>query len=48
MFEALRLIGEGNLSLLPVVNAENKYRGYISSVELLQDLGREADLRGAR
>ena len=41
MFEALKIIGEGNLSLLPVVSVENKYCGYISAVELLQDIGRE-------
>ncbi|WP_417600065.1 CBS domain-containing protein [Owenweeksia hongkongensis] len=41
MFEAIRVIGEGNLSLLPVVDAENHYRGYISTAELLQDVGRE-------
>lgn len=41
MFEAIRVIGEGNLSLLPVVDNEGKYRGYISSSELLQDMGRE-------
>ena len=41
MFEAIRIIGEGNLSLLPVVDAENHYRGYISTSELLQDVGRE-------
>ncbi len=41
MFEAIRLIGEGNLSMLPVVNSENRYLGYMSSMELLQDVGRE-------
>ena len=41
MFEAIRVIGEGNLSLLPVVDNENRYRGYIASTELLQDVGRE-------
>lgn len=41
MFEAIRVIGEGNLSLLPVVDADNNYRGYISTSELLQDVGRE-------
>lgn len=41
MFEAIRLIGEGNLSLLPVVDDANMYRGYISAAELLQDVGRE-------
>ncbi|WP_417589426.1 CBS domain-containing protein [Owenweeksia hongkongensis] len=41
MFEAIRIIGEGNLSLLPVVDAKNHYRGYIATSELLQDVGRE-------
>ena len=41
MFESIRIIGEGNLSLLPVVDAKNHYRGYISTAELLQDVGRE-------
>lgn len=41
MFEAIRIIGEGNLSLLPVVDEKNIYRGYISTSELLQDVGRE-------
>ena len=41
MFDAIRIIGEGNLSLLPVVDEENHYLGYISAVELLQDIGRE-------
>lgn len=41
MFEAIRLIGEGNLSLLPVVDDAKMYRGYISAAELLQDVGRE-------
>lgn len=41
MFDAIRVIGEGNLSLLPVVDEENHYLGYISAVELLQDIGRE-------
>lgn len=41
MFDAVRIIGEGNLSLLPVVNEENRYVGYISATELMQDVGRE-------
>lgn len=41
MFEAIRMIGEGNLSLLPVISRENIYLGYISAMELLQDVGRE-------
>lgn len=41
MFEAIRIIGEGNLSLLPVVDEAEVYRGYIASTELLQDVGRE-------
>ncbi len=41
MFDAVRLIGEGNLSLLPVIDEAGLYKGYISAVELLQDVGRE-------
>ncbi len=41
VFEALRIFGEGNLSLLPVVDATNKYCGYMSATELLQDIGRQ-------
>ena len=41
IFEALRMFGDGNLSLLPVVDGENHYLGYLSAMELLQDIGRE-------
>lgn len=41
VFRAISTIGKENLSLLPVVSAENKYLGYISAVELLQDIGRQ-------
>ncbi len=42
LFNAIRVIGEGNLSLLPVVSdEENQYRGYIPAIDIVQDLGRE-------
>lgn len=41
LFSAIRVIGEGNLSLLPVIDDQNQYRGYIASVDILQDMGRE-------
>lgn len=41
LFNAIRIIGEGKLSLLPVLNEEGKYIGYISPQEVLQDLGRD-------
>lgn len=41
LFEAVKSMGEGQLSLLPVVNTEGGYLGYVPAVELLQDLGRE-------
>lgn len=41
LFDAIKIIGEGNLSLLPVIDAQSKYLGYLSAVEALQDFGRE-------
>lgn len=41
LFDAIKIIGEGNLSLLPVVNEDNKYVGYLSTNEVIQDLGRD-------
>jgi acetoin utilization protein AcuB len=41
LFNAIRMIGEGNLSLLPVVSEENIYKGYVLAVDILQDMGRE-------
>ncbi len=38
-FDAIKIMGEGNLTLLPVVDDDNRYRGYISASELLQDIG---------
>lgn len=40
IFDAIKTIGEGNLTLLPVIGEKGVYVGYISAVELLQDLGR--------
>lgn len=41
LFNAIRIIGEGNLTLLPVTDEKNVYRGYIPAVDILQDMGRE-------
>ncbi len=41
LFDAIKIIGEGNLSLLPVINQDKKYIGYLSTAEVLQDLGRD-------
>ncbi len=41
LFEAIRIIGKGNLSLLPIVDQEGVYQGYLSPLEVIQDLGRQ-------
>ncbi len=41
LFDAIKIIGEGNLSLLPVVNEDKRYVGYLSTSEVIQDLGRD-------
>jgi CBS domain-containing protein len=41
LFEAIKVIGEGNLSLLPVIMEDGTYLGYLSPLELMQDLGRQ-------
>lgn len=41
LFNAMRVVGEGNLSLLPVLNNQGKYVGYLSPLELTHDLGRQ-------
>lgn len=41
IYEALKVIGEGNLSCLPVLNKEGEYVGYLSPQELTWDLGRQ-------
>lgn len=41
LFEAIKTIGEGNLSLLPVIKDDGRYLGYLSPLELMQDLGRQ-------
>ena len=41
LFNAIRIIGEGNLSLLPVTGEDNKYKGYIPTADILQDMGQE-------
>ncbi len=41
LFEALKVVGQGNLSMLPVVSKEREYLGYLSPLELIQDMGRQ-------
>ena len=41
LFDALKVIGEGQLSLLPVVGEAGRYLGYLSPLEIIQDLGRQ-------
>ncbi len=41
LFEALKVVGLGNLSLLPVVDLKGNYLGYLSPLELIQDMGRQ-------
>lgn len=40
IFDAIRVIGLANLSLVPVINDAKQYLGYLSAVELMQDFGR--------
>lgn len=39
ILEVARIAGDGILSMVPIVDKNNVYRGYISPLELLQDLG---------
>lgn len=39
VLEVARIASDGILSMVPIVDKENIYRGYISPLELLQDLG---------
>gem|GEM_PF-4272914 len=41
LFNAMHLLGEANLTLLPVVDEEERYLGYLSPLEMIHDLGRE-------
>ncbi|MEQ9263019.1 MAG: CBS domain-containing protein [Owenweeksia sp.] len=41
VFNAIQMIGAGQLSMLPVVDTKGTYKGYICARELLQDLGRQ-------
>ncbi len=41
LFKAMSRVGEGNLSLLPILDQGEKYVGYLSPLELIQDLGRQ-------
>ena len=39
IFDAIKLISDFKLSLLPVLNAEDKYIGYLDPVEVIQNMG---------
>lgn len=39
ILEVARIASEGILSMVPIIDKDNIYRGYISPLELLQDLG---------
>ena len=39
ILEVVRIASDGILSMVPIVDKDNIYRGYISPLELLQDLG---------
>lgn len=41
IYEAIRTIGRGNLTCLPVLNEEDEYMGYVSPQELMWDLGQQ-------
>lgn len=41
LYNAMRVIGDANLSLLPVLGDKEQYIGYLSPVEMLQDMGRQ-------
>lgn len=41
IYDAIRIFGEGDLSILPVVDAEGIYHGYIGPNELIWDLGQQ-------
>lgn len=45
LFNAMHIIGEANLSLLPVLRGELQYIGYLSPLEMVQDLGRQLTFR---
>jgi len=40
IYEAIRMIGEGNLTCLPVLDGDGNYIGYLSPNELMWDIGR--------
>jgi predicted transcriptional regulator len=39
IFNVVKVAGEGQLSLVPIIDQNEVYRGYISPLELVQDLG---------
>lgn len=41
IYEAIQVIGEGNLTCLPVIDEQGQYIGYVSPQELMWDLGRQ-------
>lgn len=45
VLEVVHVASEGSLSLVPIVDKDNRYRGYISVVELLQDMGNQLSFK---
>lgn len=41
IYDAMKVIGSGDLTVLPVVNDEEKYLGYVAPNELMWDLGQQ-------
>lgn len=41
IFEVIKVAGMAQLSLLPITDKEGMYKGYISPLELVQDLGQQ-------
>lgn len=45
LYNAVALMGEGHLSLLPVTDEQERYLGYLSPLELIQDWGHQLTFR---
>lgn len=45
VLEVARIASEGILSMVPIIDKSNVYRGYISPLELLQDLGSQVTFK---
>lgn len=45
IFEVIRIGSEASLSLVPIVDKNSSYKGYISLLDLLQDLGNQISIK---